>query len=277
MGTLLRVRSRWQNYIVGALLVAGGYFAVAIPTWESEASLGPAHLISGYSLLGIMLFLAAFNLRKRLPMLPLIRMRWWTFVHICAGAVALAVYWLHTASLWPTGLYEQILALLVYVVCVSGLVGVLLQRLHPGRLTQTSVEIIFERIPAEVASIREQAETLVLECTRHTGHETLARYYLEALQWFFFRPRFVASYIRGSQSAEFWLEQRFATVRRYLNQEEQAYLAQLERLAELKTALDAHYAGQLLLRSWLLVHVPGVAALLTLAIWHVLLVHIYAL
>lgn len=277
MGALLRARSRWQGYVVGVLVVLAGYLAVAIPTWKSAATLGPSHLISGYSLLGIMAFLAAFNLRKRVPMLPLIRMRWWTFLHICFGAVALGVFWLHTNSLWPTGLYEQALAALVYLVCLSGIVGLALQRSHPSRLTQTGVEIIFERIPAELAELREQAETLVLECTRKTGHETLARYYLEAIQWFFFKPRFVTAHIRGSQTAEFWLEQRFATVKRYLNLDEQAYLAQIERLAELKTALDAHYAGQLLLRSWLLVHVPCVAALLALAVWHMVLVHVYAL
>jgi hypothetical protein len=277
MGTLLRVRSRWQYLFIGTVLIVGGYFAVAIPTWNSKDTLGPSYLVSGYALLAIMVFLAAFNLRKRLAMLPLIRMRWWNFVHTCLGTVALAVFWLHTDSLWASGMYEQILAALVYLVSASGVCGVFLQRMSPSRLTQTGIEVIFERIPAELADLQQQAETLILECTRSTGHDTLARSYVESLQWFFFRPRFVASHIRGSQSAEFWLKQRFATVRRYLNHEEQAYLAQLERLAELKTALDAHYAGQLLLRSWLLIHVPCVATLLTLALWHVLLVHIYAL
>jgi hypothetical protein len=276
LGNLLRDRTQWVIYLIGASIVAIAYAAIAIPAWHRAATLGDPREITGYSMLGIMLFLAAFNLRKRIPMLPLIRTRWWTFAHICGGILALAVFWLHIERIWPNGTYEQCLAALFYLTSLSGLFGLLVQRLQPSRLTQTGLEVIFERIPNEIARLRNEAETLAVECTRKTRHATLARYFVESLQWYFGAPRFVASYIRGSQTAKFWLEQRFATVRRYLNDDEQQYLLQLEALAEEKSAIDAHYAGQLLLRSWLLVHVPCVAAVLALALWHAILVHIYA-
>lgn len=274
---LLRGRSRWTNVTAGLLLVIAGYAAIAIPTWESSETLGQPQLISGYSLLGLMLALALFNVRKRLPMLPLIKTRWWTFAHVCGGFLALAAFWLHSSSLWPKGLYEQMLAAAFYLTAASGIVGVVLQRLQPSRLTQTGAEVIYERIPNELASLRRQAEDTALQCARDTGHETLARYFVETLQWYFCAPRFIASYIRGSRTAEFWLEQQFATVRRYLNDEERRYLARIEDLAEQKAAIDSHYAGQLMLRSWLIVHVPCVAAVLILSGWHVLLVHVYAI
>ncbi|MEM7504673.1 MAG: hypothetical protein AAF417_21745 [Pseudomonadota bacterium] len=274
---LLRGRSRWTNITSGLLLIVAGYAAIAIPTWNSSETLGQPHLISGYSLLGLMVALALFNVRKRLPMLPLIKTRWWTFVHVCGGLLAVAAFWLHTSSLWPKGLYEQLLAAAFYLTALSGIVGVLLQRLQPSRLTQAGAEVIYERIPNELAQLRRQAEDTALQCARDTGHETLARYFVESLQWYFCAPRFVASYIRGAGTAEFWLEQHFATVRRYLNDEERRYLARIEALAEQKSAIDSHYAGQLMLRGWLMVHVPCVAAVLLLSGWHVLLVHIYAL
>ena len=109
------------------------------------------------------------------------------------------------------------------------------------------------------------------------GNETLARFYVETLAWFFAQPRFRLGHVTGPRMAEFWLEQRFATVSRYLDETEKTYLTELEQLAERKLALDAHHVGQSLLRGWLMAHVPGVVALVTLALWHMLLVHIYAL
>ncbi len=275
--SLLPARGRFASFALGALFVVGLYLLVAFLSWETEASLGNPSLITGYSLLCIMAVLASFNLRKRLSMLPLMRARWWTVAHICGGILVLGVFWLHTGTIWPQGLYEQALALAFYLVSLSGLAGVALQRLQPSRLTQTSTEIIYERIPNELALLRLRAEELVLKCTKTTGHDTLARYYTESLQWYFCAPRFVASNLRGSQRAEFWLEQRFATVLRYLNKDEGVYLEQLRALAEEKVDIDVHYAGQQVLRAWVFVHVPAATAVLTLAVWHLLLVHIYAL
>ena len=51
----------------------------------------------------------------------------------------------------------------------------------------------------------------------------------------------------------------------------------LTALAERKTEVDFHFAAQTLMKRWLLLHVPLTAMVMLLVVWHILLVHIYAL
>ena len=50
----------------------------------------------------------------------------------------------------------------------------------------------------------------------------------------------------------------------------------LQTLAETKNKIDIHYALQTVMKRWLLIHVPLTVAVLMLVVWHVLLVHAYA-
>ena len=122
-----------------------------------------------------MLFLALFNSRKRVLMIPLLRAKWWTTMHTVGGILALGVFWLHTRTLWPTGPYEQALAVLFYLLTLSGALGWIVVRTAPSRLTQTAVEVIYERIPDELALFRERAEAVVMKCTTESNADTLAR------------------------------------------------------------------------------------------------------
>ena len=259
---------------LGAIVVLG---CIALPSRHFADTLREPELITGYSLFGLCLLLAALNGRKRLSVLPLIKISFWKTMHWVAGLVAAAAYWLHVETWWPTGLYEQALAALFYLVTLTGIVGFTWQQILPRRLTQSGVEVIFEQIPNKIVTIREQAEDTVLACTKELGSDTLARFYVETFQWFFRRPRFILSHARGGQRAAFWIAQQLATVRRYLSEKEIAYLEQLQELAEAKARLDLHYAAQGLLKVWLLVHVPLAAAMLVLAAWHMLLVNVYSL
>jgi hypothetical protein len=239
-------------------------------------SLETSEFLTGYWLFGLIAFLAMFNLRKRLAMLPLGSAANWLRLHVAGGMLALAIYWLHTAALWPIGVYEQILAGLFYAVVVTGIAGYGMQRFYPRRLTQTGVEVIFERVPREIADIREAAERLVLECTETTGSDTLGKHYVDTLDWFFRRPRFLRNHAVGSQRADHWIRQQDAAVRRYLADDERPYLDRLTALAIDKSRIDVHYALQGLMKRWLLIHVPLTSALVAMAIWHFILVHVYA-
>jgi hypothetical protein len=73
------------------------------------------------------------------------------------------------------------------------------------------------------------------------------------------------------------LRQQDSAVRRYLSDDEKVYLDQLIELAEYKNGLDTHYVYQGVMKGWLLIHVPLTVALLVTSVWHILLVHIYAL
>ena len=231
--------------------------------------------LTGYLMLGTMIFLALFNVRKRLSMLVLGNASTWLTLHVVIGVFALAVYWLHTRTIWTGGMYEKALAILFYLTVLSGIVGYVIQRFYPRLMTQTGIEVIFERIPLYISELRQEA--LVLECCDKTRVDTLGRHYLESYQWFFSRPRFTFNHIVGSQRSRQWLKHQDEVVRRYLNEDERKYLDDLSRLARQKERIDLHYTLQGAMKRWLLVHIPLAAALMVLSFWHFLVVNVYSL
>jgi hypothetical protein len=263
------------------VLLLGTLTAFLIPwLWSRQIflQLGDPALVTGWWLFAVMLLLGAFNARKKLSMLPLGNASTWLAWHVAGGFLTLALFWLHTGALWPTGIYERVLAALFYALNLSGIVGWIMQRVYPRQLSDAGVEVIYERIPAEIADLREKAEALMVDCTRETGSDTLARHYLETLHWFFREPRFFANHaLFGGKKARAWYRQQCDAVRLYLNECERSFLDRLTALAERKTEVDFHFAAQTLMKRWLLLHVPLTAIVMLLVVWHILLVHIYAL
>ena len=265
-------RNSWLVWVA-----AGGALAVAV-SWQRAAAerLEDPSFFSGYLLFGLILFLAFYNWRKKLSMLPVGGVSTWLSLHVVFGLLAVALFWLHAGNVWPQGFADRCLAFLFYLVCASGVVGYLVQLTVPHRLTQVEHETIFERIAAELADIRGDAECAVLAAAEGSGNETLGRYYQETLSWFFARPRFLRSHVTGGRRAEQWLGRQVQTIDRYLTDAERPHLARLAELGRVKIGLDAQYALQSLLKRWLLVHVPLSVALIALAFWHLLLVNVYA-
>lgn len=256
---------------------AGGTLVVVV-SWQYSASerLEDTSFISGYLLFGLILSLAIYNWRKKLSMLPAGSVSVWLTLHVVFGLLGLALFWIHTGGLWPQGFADRCLAFLFYMVCASGIVGYLLQITAPHRLTQMGHEAIFERVASELTDIRADAERTVLSAAEESGNETLGRYYQETLSWFFVRPRFLGSHVTGGRRAEQWLGRQVATIDRYLSAAERLHLARLFDLGLRKIRLDSQYALQSLLKRWLLVHVPLSVAMITLAVWHLILVNVYA-
>jgi hypothetical protein len=261
-----------------AWLVAGIIFDLLLVESRSvQVQLGNPGELTGYWLFGIMVFLALFSLRKKLSMLPLGDASTWLLLHAVGGTLAVAVFWLHTQSVWPNGAYERALAVLFYLTVLSGVFGYAIQRVYPSRLTQAGVEVIYDRIPAHIAEIRELAEALVLKCCDETRVDTLGKHYLDTMEWFFHRPRFTLKHLVGSQRSRQWIGQQDANVRRYLNDGERRFLDELTDLALKKRQIDVHYALQGLLKRWLIFHIPITVAVMTLAVWHLMVVNVYAL
>jgi hypothetical protein len=258
-------------------MAAAAIVALAVYAREASVSLDRSEFLTGYILFGLMLALALFNARKKLSMVPLGRAAYWLAGHAVGGMLAIALFFIHTNSFWPEGGYEQALAVIFYLVSLSGIFGFLIQRYFPKRLVQSDFEIIYERIPAEVAEVREKAEAAVRACTDATGSDTLARHYFEALSWYFRRPRFFLNHALGGEAGEHWIRHQHQTVDRYLSDAEREHLESLSELARYKNQIDLHYACQSIMKLWLLVHVPLAAAVLGLMFWHVIVVNVYAL
>ncbi len=273
---LLKQRN-WAPYAILAGIMVALFVATALSSTYLAHHLGDPAYVTGYTLFGFMVFLIIFNIRKRLSMLPIFKVRWWTPLHVASGILVIALFWLHTGTLWPGGLYEQAIAIIFYLVSLSGLYGYMVLRVYPGWLTQTGIEVIYEEVPAIVADYREEAERLILECTKETRSDTLARYYTETLDWFFRRPHFIINHLLGGRKGIHWVNQHISTARRYLNDTEREYLDKLNDLASKKNRIDFHFAIQSMMKLWLLFHVPVSVALFLLSLWHLLLVNVYSL
>ncbi len=265
-------RSGWYVWIATLAVFAG----VAVWHRATRLALGDTEFATGYLLFALILFLALYSGRKKLSMIPAGRASVWLTLHVVVGLTAMAVFGLHTQVVWPSGLIDQMLAALFYLVCASGAVGYGLQIWIPGRLTQGGRESIYERIPADLADLRAEVDKALLAAAGESGHATLGRYYLETLAWYFARPRFALSHVLGGRRAEHWLKGRLGAIERYLSAPERPHLARIADLGALKTQIDGQYALQSLLKRWLLVHVPLSAALLVLGFWHLVVVHVFA-
>lgn len=230
---------------------------------------------TGWWLFATIVALMSFNLRKKLSMVPVGGARWWMLAHIVGGVLALGLYSLHTNEWWPQGTYEQVLAGLFWAVTISGVVGYSIQQLYPKHLVHIGQETIFERVPAEIARLRAEAEAVVLSSASDTGNATLGQHYLNTLAWFFRKPRFLLSHAALSRRSTYWLGLQTAAIERYLNDKERVYLGRLAELAEEKDRVDTHYVLQGLMKLWLVVHVPLAFAMLALVFWHVVVVHVY--
>ena len=252
------------------------FFAVAIPTWQAQRSLDEPMLISGYALFACIIFLGLFKVRKHLSMLPLIPARFWFSMHSMGGVLAILLYLLHVDHWWPDSGYVQLIAALMIAVTITGVLGYLLEKIYPARLTQRGSEVLFDKIPDACHQIRMEVERILFEEIKETGSDTLSRHYMESMHWYFQRPRYIWSHLSGGRKADYWLKQQFIIVNRYLNDSEKVYSKQLEELAYKKHDLDYQYAVQSLLKRWLLLHVPLSAMLLIMSFWHLLLVNIYS-
>ena len=268
--------STWRTLGIFWLVALLAWAGVTTLAWHAERSLGKASVITGYALFAVILALAFFKARKRLLVLPLGTVRDWMLGHVVLGFLSVLLYFQHTGTLWPGGHYEQAIAIVFYAVAVSGIAGYALQRVLPHRLADLEGEVIYERIPAEVAALREEVEELILKAVKELGSDTLGRYYTESLEWFFWRPRFLTAHLLGSGRSVGWIRGRITALRRYLNDGERAYLARIEEIALRKNRLDAHYALQSVLKFWLFLHVPASVLLVLLGCWHLLVVNIYA-
>lgn len=269
----------WRPDRRDQVLLISGLAATAL-IWLSAREIGwrvihPSFL-SGYLLAFIVAAQGFLSLRKRLPGLPIGAASTWLKLHVVGGVVLLPVAWLHVETLWPTGLFEQGLALLFYLLTLSGILGRLLQKALPMSLASSGGEVIFERIPGEIIRLRQAAERQLIEYAEKTGKGSLTAAYEETLAWYFRRPRFMLSYLLGMARGRHWFNNQARVIAGVLGADEKPYLDRLSALALRKHLLDLHYAQQSLLRSWLFLHVPVAVAFYTGVVWHVLLVHIYA-
>ena len=251
--------------------------ALALATWlRSYAGLlHHPQWLSGWLLIGIIIFLALYGVRKKLSMLPIGRSASWLQFHLYVGILSAFLFGEHLDWSLPNGALDWALAILFTSVIASGIIGIYLSRRLPKDLTRRGEEVIFERIPLFRAELRQQAEAIVLHAASDTGSSTLADFYASRLGQFFEAPRNFLKHVLHIGRPLFEVTNDIHSQFRYLNDTEREYAEKLLVLVERKDELDFHHALQATLKGWLFVHVPLTYSMIIVAVLHIVLVYAF--
>lgn len=232
--------------------------------------------LSGWILFGSVLFLAAYNLRKKVTYPPVVSSSTWLQLHLYLGLVTVVLFLIHTGVRSPGGILEGGLALLFWGTALSGLVGLFLTRALPPRLSVRGEEVLFERIPMYRRELRERAERLVVRCAEESRLTTLADFYTARLAGFLAGPRHFWAHLAQSTRPRHRLIAEIRSLERYLNEQERGLAGELVEIVIAKDGLDYHHAVQSTLKGWLFVHIPLSYMLLLLGLVHAVLAYAFS-
>jgi len=189
----------------------------------------------------------------------------WLQAHVYLGALACVGVLVHCGFEWPKGALGWALWLLSLWTTLTGLLGVFLQKWIPAALCEgLRVEALFERIPALVEGLRDEADKLLED----SGEALLGFYQrdvrpaLEGVQpsWGFIFD------LRAGQERAL---DPFRRMGPFVDPDDKPRLDDLMVIVGEKRELDAHYSLQRLLRGWLWLHAPMAGLLMGLLLVHV--------
>jgi hypothetical protein len=264
-------RRRIRNATITLLALA----ALLLWARAQQRELHSSAFTSGYFLIAAIVFLAAYNIRKKLPFLPLGSSVAWLQCHLYVGLGSAGLFAIHVGPAWPNGILETLLAVAYVLTFASGVLGLYLTRTIPEQLARVGHEVIFERVPALRRAVCRTAGDVVLQAVAASGSTTLADFYTTRLYDYFERPRGSWYLLRPNTAKRRALMREMRDVRRYLADGEQTACERLFALIRRKDDLDFHEARQALLKWWLFVHIGLTCALVLMAILHGILAHAF--
>jgi hypothetical protein len=231
--------------------------------------------ITGWGLLALTLFLMFYNVRKKVPSVPMLRSSTWLQMHIYLGLLSGFLFLLHIQFRVPNGLFETILAVLFAVVFLSGLYGLYLSRSLPQKLSREGENVIFERIPVIRKQIKDSVEETVLNSIEETDSNTISEFYREHLAGLFHKQHYIWRHIFFSDDYVHGLLEKAAELKRYLSHDELQIMEKIIDHVHSKVDIDYQYARQAMLKYWLFVHIPVTYSLIICAVFHLVLTYAY--
>lgn len=231
---------------------------------------------SGWLLFTAILFLASYNLRKKVSVPQLIASRHWLKLHIAIALIGITIFLLHAGVRVPQGAIESVLALLWLVTTLSGILGLFFTRVLPRRLTAAGEEVILELIPEHRRQLLLTVEGLAEESIEKTQFATVAYYFTEVIRDFFYGPKNTVQHILGESTAIDHLLRHIEIKKQYLSEKEQVILSEIAVYAVQKDKLDYHYALQTTLKLWLFIHIPLTYTLITTALVHIVIIYTFS-
>lgn len=241
----------------------------------ASAALYRTAIPTGWLLSMVIVFLALYNVRKKLPFLPLGSSAAWLQIHVYLGLLSVIIFGVHLRWRVPHGIFESTFALLYLAVFISGVFGFIASRVFARRLGERGGEVLFARIPPMTRQSRARVERLVVQCMQKTESTAVSEFYAQRLKPFFHGPQHFWQHLVLSGRP---LRQLLADIRSqetYLNETEIGTMRQIADHIRQKDNLDYHYAHQVTLKYWLFAHVPLTYALLAFTVVHVVLVHAF--
>lgn len=250
--------------------------AVVVADRAGRAALLPTAIYSGLALFVLMLLLALFNARKKLPFLPVFKASAWLRLHVYAGLFSLALFLVHVDWGLSGGVLNTLLAAAFGVVFLSGVFGLVMSRRLPAKLTRSGESLVYERIPFHRRRMVDEIERLVARAEEETRSSTLADFYHSQMEAYIRRPApLVPPFFAPERSPAVRLRGELREHRRYLSAEERDLADEFSEWLETKNNLDNQQSGQRLLKLWLFVHIPATYSLLLLGAAHGVLALLY--
>ncbi len=230
---------------------------------------------TGYLLISMVGFLALYNLRKKITMLPIGTSASWLQFHIYVGLASIFLFGMHLSWHLPNGIMDVTLALIYSLTAASGVYGIYITRKYPKQLARVGEEVIYERIPYFRHQIKAEAEEVMLRAISTSGVTTLADFYTENIAMYLAHPRGLRYYLWPSTALRRLLLDKLTDLRRYLSDDERICCEHLFALVRKKDDLDFHSARQSLLKIWLFVHITLTYMLVILATVHAITAHAF--
>jgi hypothetical protein len=189
----------------------------------------------------------------------------WLQAHVYLGFLALLAVLLHGGLAIPKGTQGVWLLALTVWTTATGLLGVLLQKWIPVALSENlRVEALYDRIPALVAGLVEEADALMKGTS-----DVLDRFYRTEARPLLARLRPSAAFFLDVRGGRDRALEPFRRISQFVDAAEKDKINDLMAIYVEKVELDAHYSLQGVLRRWLVLHVPPAAALMALMVVHI--------
>ncbi|PHQ79058.1 MAG: hypothetical protein COB66_07635 [Coxiella sp. (in: Bacteria)] len=234
--------------------------------------------ITGWSLGTLVLLLMLLTVIRKLPFFSICNARFWSQCHIYIGLFAVAIFLYHVDNGWPKGIFNNVLLISFLISTLSGLFGIFVYRRVPKKLLRQGPYIPSQDMLFEYNRIKLEAEHALKEASLESDCQPIQKFYLKHLFNFFNAPSNTFRYIFGlPNNKEHFLQRELTSMLRYANESEQHCLTRLITLMNDKNSLDYIYAQKLLLKRWLVVHIPLAYVVCLLIVIHIILVSAFAL
>ena len=266
--------NRFRGQLVSGLLALIITTAGALWLNATYNALPNYAYLTGWALLAGMFVLTIYNVRKKLPFLPLGKSETWLQIHIYLGFFTTLLFLIHLNFRLPHGWLNVSLAWLFVLVSGSGMVGLFFSRVLPRRLATRGGEVIFEKIPALRHALKTEAEDLAVG--QEAKSLVIAEFYTKRLAPFFSGPRNFWKHLAESRREVNALLAELDDLRRFANDIEKEKIEKLAALVRQKDGLDYHRALQLALRLWLFVHIPLTYGLMIFSVLHIVIVFAFS-